>query len=198
MTIAPTLDTLRASLPGLCEEARRRGREFEDSRQLADDFTDRLKAAGAYRILYPSEFGGLGGALVDWFDMGLALAEADASTGWTVMHGAGANAIVQSLGDRGFARDVLSDPGACCAWSNAPSSVQAENTADGLRISARWSYVTGCMAATYVEVSCRWPMKPAPFGPWLRSSRPLLHASIRPGTPWVFRGRAVMTLSLKM
>lgn len=150
MTIAPTLETLRARLPGLSDEARRRGREFEDSRQLADDFTDRLKAAGAYRILYPSEYGGLGGSLVDWFDMGLTLAEADASTGWTVMHGAGANAIVQALADRGFASDVLSDPAACCAWSNAPSSVRAEKTQDGLRVSARWSYVTGCTAATYV------------------------------------------------
>ncbi len=146
----PTLKSLWDNLPALCEEARRRGREFEDARQLAEDFTNRLKAAGAYRVMYPKEFGGLGGTLVDWFDMGLALAEADASTGWAVMHGAGANAIVHALAERGFAQDVLSDPGVCCAWSNAPTAMKVEKTADGLRISARWAYVTGCTAATYL------------------------------------------------
>jgi len=146
----PALEGLKAALPELAEEARQRGREFEVARGLADDFTNRLKAAGAYRILLPPEFGGLGGSLVDWFDMGLLLAEADASTGWAVMHGAGANAILQALADRDFAKDVLSDPHVCCAWSNAPISIDAERTADGLRINARWSYVTGCTAATYV------------------------------------------------
>ena len=150
MSTNPTLETLRTDLSDLCKEARRRGREFEASRQLPHDFTNRLKAAGAYRILYPEDLGGLGGSFVDWFDMGLALAEADASTGWTVMHGAGANAIVQALADRGFARGVLSDPEVCCAWSNAPTQMQVEQTDDGLRISARWAYVTGCTAATYV------------------------------------------------
>lgn len=147
---APTLRTLKSNLPEICEEARRRGREFEALRQLAGDFTDRLKSEGAYRILYPENLGGLGGSLVDWFNMGLALAEADASTAWTVMHGAGANAIVQSLAERSFARDVLTDPNVCCAWSNAPVSIHAEKMADGIRINARWAYVTGCTASTYV------------------------------------------------
>lgn len=149
MTV-PTLVKLKADLDGFAREAQQRGREFEAAHRLADDFTDRLKAAGAYRILLPPEFGGLGGSFVDWFDMGLLLAEADASTGWTVMHGAGANAIIQSLANRDFAKDVLSDPGVCCAWSNAPISIEAERTAEGLRINARWSYVTGCTSATYV------------------------------------------------
>lgn len=146
----PTLATLRAALPEFAAEASRRGREFETGRALADDFTDRLKAAGAYRILMPPAFGGLGGSLVDWFEMGLMLAEADASTGWAVMHCAGANAILQSLADRDFAKEVLSDPNVCCAWSNAPMSIKAERTAEGLRINARWTYVTGCTAATCV------------------------------------------------
>jgi indole-3-acetate monooxygenase len=146
----PTIETLRAALPAFAEEARRRGRDFEAAHALADDFTDRLKSAGVYRILLPPAFGGLGGSLVDWFDMGLALAEADASTGWAVIHGAGANAILQSLADRSFAKDVFSDPNVCCAWSNAPLSFKADRTEEGLRVNARWSYVTGCTAATYV------------------------------------------------
>ena len=149
MTVS-TLKTLQAALPEICREVRRRGPEFETARKLPHDLTDRLKAVGAFRILYPQEFGGLGGSLVDWFDMGLALAEADASTCWAVMHGAGANAIVQSLADRGFAKDVLSDTNVCCAWSNSPTSMQVEKTPDGLRINARWAYVTGCTSATYV------------------------------------------------
>ena len=61
---APTLRTLKSNLPEICEEARRRGREFEALRQLAGDFTDRLKSEGAYRILYPENLGGLGGSLL--------------------------------------------------------------------------------------------------------------------------------------
>lgn len=79
---SPGIVDLLAALPDLAGEARARSVEFEGRRSLAPDFTDKLKRAGAFRILVPTDAGGLGGSLLQWLDVVTALAEADASTGW--------------------------------------------------------------------------------------------------------------------
>ena len=144
------LAQLKSALPALALEACERTREFEAARQLADDYVDRVKTAGAHLVLIPERDGGLGGSLRDWFDMGLTLAEADASTGWVSMHGAGANALLYALADRRFVATHFADPMASAAWTNAPSDLTCDETSDGYRISCRWAFGTGCTGATHV------------------------------------------------
>jgi len=56
--------------------------EFEDLRKLAPDFVDKLARAGAFKVLVPGDAGGLGASLPEWLEIMMALAQADASTGW--------------------------------------------------------------------------------------------------------------------
>jgi alkylation response protein AidB-like acyl-CoA dehydrogenase len=83
---ALSLAGLSAALPDLAAEARARSLEFEDRRNLAPDFVKKLKAAGAFKVLVPAEAGGLGGSLPQFLEFAMAMAEADASSGWVAAH----------------------------------------------------------------------------------------------------------------
>lgn len=151
MTLQPfqPLDALKRALPSLADEARSRAEEFESARNLAPDFVDKLKRAGVYRVLVARAQGGLGGSLRDWLDMALMLAEADASTGWAAGHGAICHAIVANIAPEGVVASVMADPMASVAWSNLPR-VTVKHEPGGIRIDGRWSFTTGCLAATHV------------------------------------------------
>jgi len=140
---------LKAALPQLADEARERAEEFEQARQISDDFADKLKNAGVYRILVAEAQGGLGGSLLDWFDMATILAEADASTGWVASHGACVSALIANTADEKFVETFFADPDALGAWSNLPR-LQTEEAEGGLKITGRWSFESGCTAATWV------------------------------------------------
>ncbi len=144
-----TLSEMKRAIPELAGEAMERAGEFEADRQLADDFVRRLKSAGVYRVLVPVEAGGLGGTLVDWLEMATSLAYADASTGWVCGHGAVCSALIYTLADREFSRSFFSDPMASASWSNQ-AQVTFEELPDGLQLSGRWGFETGCTSATHV------------------------------------------------
>jgi len=105
-----SINSLKAALPVLADEARERAVEFESARHIARGFIDKLKAVGAYHILVDPSQGGLGGSLLDWFDMAVTLAEADASTGWVVGHGAVCSGLIANIAEPSFAARVFSDP----------------------------------------------------------------------------------------
>ncbi|WP_162914867.1 acyl-CoA dehydrogenase family protein [Desertibaculum subflavum] len=140
---------LRGALPALAEEARSRAEEFEGARRIAFDYVDRLKAAGLYRLLVAREQGGLGAPPNEWLRVITTLAYADASTGWTVAHGAACSALIANLANEGLLGEFLADPMASAAWSNQ-GKVKAREVAGGLIISGRWGFGTGCTAATHL------------------------------------------------
>lgn len=143
------LENLHAALPGLAVEASERAVEFEQSRMVALDYVAKLKSAGVYRVLVAEAQGGLGGSLLDWYEMSRILAEADASTGWSASQGAMANAIIANTAQPEFVEKFFADPDANAAWSNLPR-VEAVEVDGGLEITGRWAFGTGCTAATYV------------------------------------------------
>lgn len=145
----PGIRDLVSALPGLAAEAKARSQEFEDGRRLALDFVDRLKRAGAFRILVPADAGGLGASLPEWLEIIMALAEADASTGWVAAHANTCAGLIYASAEPRFRHEFFSDPGACAAWSNLPR-IQCTEEAAGLRISGSWSFESGCTAATFV------------------------------------------------
>jgi len=131
--ISDALLELKAAIPQLADEASSRAEEFEKARQIAPDFADKLKDAGIYRILVAEAQGGLGGSLLDWFDMSTTLADADASTGWTSAHGACCSALIANTADEKFVETFFSDPNGLAAWSNMPR-VEAEEVEGELKI----------------------------------------------------------------
>lgn len=136
-------------LPALAAEARSRALEFEQERRLAGDFVEKLKRADAFKILIPAERGGLAGSLNDWLESAMALAEADASTGWVTAHANVCAALIYASADPRLCDEFFADPQACAAWSNLPR-VQVTEQTDGVRISGSWSFESGCTAATFV------------------------------------------------
>lgn len=145
----PTIHDLRSALPDLAAEARARSREFEESRKLASNFVDKLKRAGAFKILVPADAGGLGGTLLEWLEIAIALAEADASTGWVSAHANICAGLIYASAEPRFRDEFFSNPAACAAWSNLPR-VQVAEQPDGIRITGSWGFETGCTAATFV------------------------------------------------
>lgn len=144
-----TMQDLRSALPDLVMEAKERGREFERARKLATDFTDRLKRAGAFKVLVPADSGGLGASLTEWLEVMIALGEADASTGWVTAHANICAGLIHAAGDPRLREEFFADPNACAAWSSVPR-VQVIEQAYGVRIKGSWSFERGCTAATFV------------------------------------------------
>jgi indole-3-acetate monooxygenase len=144
-----TLSDPQSALPELAAEARVRALEFEERRRLAPDFTDKLKQAGAFKVLVPADTGGLGGSLPQLLEIAMALAEADASTGWVTAHANICAGLIYASAEPRFREEFFADPGACAAWSNLPR-VKVVEEADGIRITGSWSFESGCTAATYV------------------------------------------------
>jgi alkylation response protein AidB-like acyl-CoA dehydrogenase len=144
-----TMRTLQAALPDLAAEARARSVEFERQRKLSPDFADTLKRAGAFKVLVPTEAGGLGGSLTEWLEMAILLAEADASTGWVMAHANICAGIIYASAEPRFRDEFFSDPAACAAWSNL-ARVQVSEEAEGVRITGSWGFESGCTAATFV------------------------------------------------
>lgn len=147
--LLPFAPAFHTALPGLAAEARDRAVEIEAARRLPADFATKLKRAGAFRLLVPEAGGGLGLSLPDWLEAMLTLAEADASTGWVTAHANICSALIHGSAEPRFRDEFFSDPEACAAWSNL-ARVQAEETAEGLRLSGSWSFASGCTASTFV------------------------------------------------
>ena len=146
---ATSLAHLHAALPDLAAEAGARALEFEEKRKLAPDFADKLKRAGAFKVLVPADAGGLGGSLNDWLEVAMTLAEADASTGWVMSHANICAGLIYALADPRLREAFFADPDACAAWSSLPR-VQVTEEADGVRITGGWGFESGCTAATFV------------------------------------------------
>jgi alkylation response protein AidB-like acyl-CoA dehydrogenase len=149
MVANTSLDDLRAALADLAAEARSRSAEFEERRNLAPDFTQKLKQAGAFRILVPADARGLAGSLPQWLDIIMTLAEADASTGWVVAHGNICAGLIYASAEPRLREEFFADANAYAAWSNLPR-VKFREQDDGLRITGSWSFESGCTAATFV------------------------------------------------
>lgn len=149
LTQSVDLAYLQHMIPAFAAEAKTRSTEFEADRNVAPDFVDRLKAAGAYRLLVAPEQGGLGGTLRDYLDMVVTLATADGSTGWVCGHGAICGALVANIAETSFVDSAFTDPQVSFAWSNLPR-VTFTPEPGGLRVNGRYSFMTGCVSADFV------------------------------------------------
>ena len=146
---ASSIDHLLSALPDLAAEARARALEFEESRRLAPDFADKLKRAGIFKLLIPGDAKGLGASLPQFLEIMMALAEADASTGWVCAHGNLCAGMIYASAEPRLRDEFFADPGAYAAWSNLPR-VKVKEQDDGLRITGSWGFESGCTLATFV------------------------------------------------
>ncbi len=125
----------------------------EAERRISPVIMERLGAAGLYRATAPRSHGGLEVDLATIGTIIRRLARLDASVGWV----AGVRMVVQ-LGLPLLPRDryeaVMGDgPDVLLNASNQPGG-QAEATPEGLRVTGRWPFASGCEDSHWMALAC--------------------------------------------
>ena len=136
--------------PLLAEEAG----EAERIRQPVDRVIEAIADARLFELMVPRAYGGLELDLDTFLEVGLALAEGDASMAWTTLFYIEHNWMLCQFPEA-FQRKLFADR----SFVLAPAMVAATGTArpegDGFRIDGRWSWATGIMHADWVLPAAR-------------------------------------------
>jgi 3-hydroxy-9,10-secoandrosta-1,3,5(10)-triene-9,17-dione monooxygenase len=129
----------RAMMPTLAA----RSRAQHDARRILPETIAAMQAAGLLRVLQPARWGGFEMELGTFYDIQLALAEGDMSTGWT--YGVlGAVSWVMGLLDDRAAREVWGGDSSVLICSSTMPAGAATPVDGGFRLSGRWRYASGC------------------------------------------------------
>jgi alkylation response protein AidB-like acyl-CoA dehydrogenase len=124
----------------------------EAGRNVAAPILDRLRAGGLCRVAVAKALAGLELPVDEALGVYETLAYADASVAWIAWN----NALPAFFGrflTPAARADVFADPLWLYACSTRPSG-RAAVTADGFRVSGRWSIVSGCELAEWVMLLC--------------------------------------------
>lgn len=142
----------RALAPLLAEHAA----EAERQRRPSDAVIDALRRSGIFRMMVPRRYGGLELDLDTFLEVGLALAEGDASMAWVANFYVEHNWMIcqfpEAFQDEVFAHG----PYTLAPAALSPNGV-AEPVAHGFRLNGRWQWGTGVMHADWVIVGARVP-----------------------------------------
>ena len=147
-----TTDDVLDAVARLAPEINARAAEIEAARRLPLDLLDALISAGAFRILLPDTHGGLGGDLPGVVKVLEALAEADASVGWTVMIGSGAWRDLVNLPRATFDGLFAGDRAIVAGAFNPSGTITAVD--GGYRVTGRWGFASGCEHAIWLFGNC--------------------------------------------
>lgn len=120
--------------------------EFDVLGDIPDSLRVELRAAGAFRLLTPREFGGSETSLTDALRIYEGFGRIDASVGWLVWNA-----------NFGFVGALLSESGAAQVWAGDTEPVFANSglpgsavpVDGGYRLSGRWKIVSGIEAADW-------------------------------------------------
>lgn len=126
--------------------------ETEARRELPENIVDELVQAGLFRIALPVEMGGPGMSPVEMLEVYEELARAEASVAWIVWNNSLPCFFARFLEDD--AREqIFGDATLAYASSTRPSG-KAVKENGGYRVSGRWSLVSGCVHAEWIELMC--------------------------------------------
>ncbi len=124
----------------------------ERARRPADAVIAALRDAGVFRLMVPRSLGGLELDLDTFLEVGLALAEGDASMAWVSTFYIEHNWMLCQFPDP-VPDEILGERGEVLAPAVIAPDGRAERTEGGLRLSGRWSFATGSAHAEYVILS---------------------------------------------
>jgi 3-hydroxy-9,10-secoandrosta-1,3,5(10)-triene-9,17-dione monooxygenase len=128
----------RAMMPVLASRAR----EQQRRRAVLPETIADMQAAGFFRVLQPRRWGGYEMELGTFYDIEIALGEADMSTGWT--YGVfGAVTWFLGLIDDRAAADVWGRDASVLACSSTMPAGRATPVDGGFRLSGHWRYASG-------------------------------------------------------
>jgi alkylation response protein AidB-like acyl-CoA dehydrogenase len=133
----------------LTELAERRS-EFHAQGYVPRDFIEKFFPFGVYRHATPMKFGGETIPPHEFLQMIERIGRVDGSTAWVVGF-ASANTYLGALPIDTQAQIYENGPDVVTAGGLFPMQ-RAERTAAGFRVSGRWKFASGCMAADYINV----------------------------------------------
>ncbi|NKB98301.1 MAG: hypothetical protein GKR90_07395 [Pseudomonadales bacterium] len=136
------------NITNLVDQVAAAGDDIESTRRLPDDLVEKLKNAGAFRALIPTEFGGLGADFEDYVYMIQALASADASTAWCVNQAAVIGLTSLWLPEESI-REIWSSPQTSVA-NGPPFNCLIESDGDQFKLNGHWGFSSGCQHATWM------------------------------------------------
>ncbi len=120
--------------------------------RLTEPVVEGLRSSGLLGVLVPSDLGGLDLTLPESIEVFRAVAEHDASTGWTLAILADGALFSRQLSTEGMA-EVVAGGTACVAGSLNPMNATADPADGGYRLSGTVSYASGCHHADWLMVS---------------------------------------------
>jgi 3-hydroxy-9,10-secoandrosta-1,3,5(10)-triene-9,17-dione monooxygenase len=140
-TIAPgqLVAQARAMIPTLAQ----RSLEQREKRRILPQTIAELRAAGFFRVLQPQRWGGYEMELGTFYDIEIALAQGDMSTGWT--YGVlGVVSWVVALFDDRAAQEIWGEDSSVLLCSSTMPAGSARPVDGGFRLSGHWRYASGC------------------------------------------------------
>jgi alkylation response protein AidB-like acyl-CoA dehydrogenase len=170
--------TLKERIRELAPSLRARAGELERIRQVPAESIRELSDAGLFRALTPKRYGGTELALVPLFEALVELARACTSTGWVGSLIAFHNFLAARFDVRVQDELWANGPDLRIATSVAPSG-EGVRTADGVRVTGRWSYLSG------VD-HCAWAVLNTPVrDPRHPNHKPMNHFVVVPASDYV-------------
>jgi 3-hydroxy-9,10-secoandrosta-1,3,5(10)-triene-9,17-dione monooxygenase len=132
-----------------------RAADAEAQRKPDDEVIEALKATGVFRSFVPARFGGYEIDLDLFVDLGIAVSEACASTGWITTFYMEHNWLLGM-----FARDLQEEIFARQPFVLAPGSVNPKDglaapKGEGFELTGHWRFGTGIVHADWVLLSAR-------------------------------------------
>lgn len=135
-----------ASLVPLLQD---RAAEAEAGARVPQEVSDRLGAAGLYRMLVPEALGGSAAHPRVFSEVLETLARGDAAAAWVVMTGSTTGVLMAYLDDAVAASLLDTEPSAALAGVFAPTAM-AVPVDGGYRVSGRWAYGSGSQNAAWI------------------------------------------------
>jgi alkylation response protein AidB-like acyl-CoA dehydrogenase len=143
------LTVIRALVP----EITTRADEIERSRSVPADLCEKLRAAGAFRMFIPKQYGGEELHSIEVSRILEELGRADASVAWTVMVAVGFNVFFGRFPHALIEKLFSASPDVLARGAIAPQGV-AVPTDGGYRVRGRWGMGSGSYNYQWVMGTC--------------------------------------------
>jgi 3-hydroxy-9,10-secoandrosta-1,3,5(10)-triene-9,17-dione monooxygenase len=136
---ADVIARARAMIPALAA----RSLDGRRARRIPDETIADMQRAGFFRVLQPQRWGGYEMDLNTFYEIQLALAEGDMSTGW-IYGVSGVHPWFMALLDDRAAKDVWGKDSSTLICSSLMPAGKAVPAEGGFRLSGRWKYASCC------------------------------------------------------
>jgi alkylation response protein AidB-like acyl-CoA dehydrogenase len=144
-----TRDELRRRTSKLVPVLKERAAQTEQLRQIPTETVQELISSGLIRIGNPPRYGGLDVEYDAAFDVGYELGRACGSTAWCYCLWTAHNWWIGHFPEPAQEEFFASGPDTLASSGLNPGGAKAKPVAGGLRVSGRWSFSSGCDAATW-------------------------------------------------